>query len=71
MPGGTAPVVIVSAGGVVGDIDSVNCPEAVWPLLSVTVIVTGELPLDAGVPVISPVLRLVLRGIGKPAADHT
>jgi hypothetical protein len=49
-----------------------NCTLAVCIglLTSVTVTVTVEGPVDAGVPEIIPVVELMLSPEGSPVADH-
>jgi hypothetical protein len=68
-PLGSAVVAIARTGAIVNE----NCLEAVrfvGVVASVTVTVTGNVPLEAGVPVIAPEVVLMVNGDGSPVADH-
>jgi hypothetical protein len=68
-PLGSDVVVIARTGAIVNE----NCLEAVrfvGVVASVTVTVTGKVPLEPGVPVITPEVALMANGDGSPVADH-
>ena len=68
-PLGSDAVVIARTGAIVNE----NCLEAVrfvGVVESVTVMLTVNVPLEAGVPVITPEVELMANGDGRPVADH-
>ena len=68
-PLGSDAVVIARTGAIVNE----NCLEAVrfvGVVESVTVMLTVNVPLEPGVPVIAPEVVLMANGDGSPVADH-
>ena len=67
MPLGKPPVEIVTGGG---ETRSGNCALTEAPTESLKVTVTTNVPLCAGVPMITPVCELKVNDGGSPLADQ-